>query len=400
MKQPLTQLLFVFNIVDYPNSVYVYKIIFLLALQCLIKLFYAVGLLLVSAMVSLILEVIQQCSCFGIKCIDNTSTLGRLELGIETNDDLLDSNQKGILMEHLKSLSIDDGEKKENNDKFLGTHELISGQLKHTTEGLPSFLCLNEEDIKKIRSNPEQAIIDEVLLFSNEEVIELLHYIREEPISEKKYSNGIRDKDRPPGMCLNDFMKHPNVKKSSLHREHVIALRLYTSAAYKYINNPLRDIQRKELNIKHPLAACVLYIQEGIKKLRNVISMKEETQRQSGIIINETTILWRGMKNVHASNHFILRGGAELAPMSTTSEFQVAVEYGTCREGSLLLKIIVPTALQHGANLAWLSCFPGEAEVLYPPLTFLKSLKRKQEFKCEENGIVVNILELEPDLSA
>ena len=129
--------------------------------------------------------------------------------------------------------------------------------------------------------------------------------------------------------------------------------------------------------------------------------MDQESKHALGHLgVNDVTILWRGMKNVHVNNAFIQLGGTELAPMSTTSEFQVAIEYGTCPTGSLLLKVIVPTALQHGANLQWLSAFPGEAEVLYPPLTFLKSRKRIQELKCEENSICVTIIEVEPDLSA
>ena len=106
------------------------------------------------------------------------------------------------------------------------------------------------------------------------------------------------------------------------------------------------------------------------------------------------------LKAVHAHKDFILFGGAELAPMSTTSDFKVAVAYATCREGCLLMKIVVESALDHGADLAWLSAFPGEAEVLYPPLTYLKSTQRHQELKCKETGIVVSILELVPNMSA
>jgi hypothetical protein len=218
-------------------------------------------------------------------------------------------------------------------------------------------------------------------------------------VSRKQYANGIRDEGRRPGMQLEDFMDHENVKSASLKREHVIALRLYTTLAYKYINNPLRDMKRKNEGKQHPLPACVLFIEEGIKKLRNVIAKNEAATKDAGIV-QSATILWRGMKKVHASKEFLLTGGAELAPMSTTSEFAVAVQYGTCVEGSLLLKIVVELALNHGADLQWLSAFPGEAEVLYPPLTYLQSTKRHQVLTCEENGITVDILELVPNMSA
>ena len=46
---------------------------------------------------------------------------------------------------------------------------------------------------------------------------------------------------------------------------------------------------------------------------------------------------------------------------------------------ALLLKIVVPDFMSAGADLQWLSAFPGEAEVLYPPLTYLKPTGRTQE---------------------
>ena len=252
-----------------------------------------------------------------------------------------------------------------------------------------------------IREQPEQAIIKEINELGDKETINLLHYIREEPVSEKQYENGIRDKGRPPGMRLQHFMNDKNAIGGALSRAHVIALRLYTTSAYKHINNPLRDQKRRSANRQHPLAATVICIQEGIKKLRNVVSLIEEERRSSGGIAKaETAVLWRGMKNLYVNNEFLQYGGTELAPMSTTTSFEVAVQYGTCATGSLLFKIVVPTALQHGADLRWCSAFPGEAEVLYPPLTYLKSRKRHQEIICEENNIVVTIIEVEPDLSA
>ena len=75
-----------------------------------------------------------------------------------------------------------------------------------------------------------------------------------------------------------------------LSRAHVIALRLYTTSAYKHINNPLRDQKRRSANRQHPLAATVICIQEGIKKLRNVVSFIEEERRSSGGIAKAETV--------------------------------------------------------------------------------------------------------------
>lgn len=89
--------------------------------------------------------------------------------------------------------------------------------------------------------------------------------------------------------------------------------------------------------------------------------------------------LWRGMRNVKVAQDFMedLRGGTEVAPMSTTSDFAVAVRYGVSNE-TLLFKVKVSNFMQYGAELKWLSAFPGEAEVCYPPLTYLQPTGRTQ----------------------
>ena len=56
--------------------------------------------------------------------------------------------------------------------------------------------------------------------------------------------------------------------------------------------------------------------------------------------------------------------------MSTTRSLQVALAY-SASECSVLLKLVTTSFRERGADLAWVSAFPGEAEVLYPPLTYL-----------------------------
>ena len=174
-----------------------------------------------------------------------------------------------------------------------------------------------------------------------------------------------------------------------------------TTAAYWRINNPLRDRKRYAERRSHPLPATVYYIQDGIKKLRAAIveannSESKHGSKQSG----SSTVLWRGMKNVKVGDRFKNEGGTELAPMSTTSDLNIAIEYGTCSTGSLIFKIQVPDALASGADLEWLSAFPTEAEVLYPPLTFLRPTGRMQSLTSEVSGAQVTIMEVTPDLSA
>ena len=57
--------------------------------------------------------------------------------------------------------------------------------------------------------------------------------------------------------------------------------------------------------------------------------------------------------------------------MSTTTKLEVAVQYSTAQT-SLLFKLHTDSFMQRGASIQFLSAFPAEEEVLYPPLTFLK----------------------------
>ena len=106
--------------------------------------------------------------------------------------------------------------------------------------------------------------------------------------------------------------------------------------------------------------------------------------------------VWRGLRGMKVTEDFIMMGGTELAPMSTTTSLGVAAKYALS-EGSVLLKLTVSSALDLGADLQWLSAFPDEAEVLYPPLTFLKPTGAMQTIKISGFGFhVVECVPLMP----
>lgn len=81
-------------------------------------------------------------------------------------------------------------------------------------------------------------------------------------------------------MLLDDFLEHDNAKKAKLTRAHVLALRLYTTSAFRSINKPLRNLARSStgeivqplrLEFPHPLPCTVVLISDGLKKLRACI---------------------------------------------------------------------------------------------------------------------------------
>jgi hypothetical protein len=55
------------------------------------------------------------------------------------------------------------------------------------------------------------------------------------------------------GFRLDDFANHATAKKCKLTKPEVLALRFYTTAGFRSINDPLRDMDRKGRHEAHPL---------------------------------------------------------------------------------------------------------------------------------------------------
>merc|ERR1712039_416346 len=91
------------------------------------------------------------------------------------------------------------------------------------------------------------------------------------------------------------------------------------------------------------------------------------------------------------------QGGTELAPMSTTSNLEVAAKYASSGD-SVLLKITLDNFMQYGADLQWLSAFPGEAEVLYPPLTYLQPTTKEPQVVELQSGSKFTVYEVRPTI--
>ena len=93
--------------------------------------------------------------------------------------------------------------------------------------------------------------------------------------------------------------------------------------------------------------------------------------------------------------------------MSTTTDLGIAITYSTGKDDdaattptskqSLIFKIITDNKLQRGADLQWLSAFPAEAEVLYPPLTYLQPTGRTQKLELGSCGFT--FVEVRPTIA-
>ena len=112
----------------------------------------------------------------------------------------------------------------------------------------------------------------------------------------------------------------------------------------------------------------------------------------------QSMVLWRGLRQVRASDVFLKNGGTEMAFMSTTSDIRVAVRYSMSPH-SLLFRIVADDFMSIGASLQWLSAFPAEAEYLYPPLTYLKPTGRSSKIKVSDSAgqrMVYTVIEVKP----
>jgi hypothetical protein len=63
-------------------------------------------------------------------------------------------------------------------------------------------------------------------------------------------------------MAFNDFVQHIDAKTAQLSEAHVLVLRLYTTAAFKVINGPLRAFGRSSEAPPHRLPVTVTILQE------------------------------------------------------------------------------------------------------------------------------------------
>ena len=163
------------------------------------------------------------------------------------------------------------------------------------------------------------------------------------------------------GKTLDMLVQHPHAKTARLERYHVLALRMYTTQSYGRINNPLRQDPPAR---PHPFAATTYFISEAIKKLRAVAADRPDA--------HQARTFWRGMKDLGLSAEFFAHGGTEYAPMSTSASKGVACDFAVsgC---PLVFKYVTPDFMSRGADIAFLSVYEAEAEVLYPPLTYLRS---------------------------
>jgi hypothetical protein len=106
------------------------------------------------------------------------------------------------------------------------------------------------------------------------------------------------------------------------------------------------------------------------------------------------------MSDMKLPDDFSSEGGTELAPMSTTTDVGVAISYALKKQTrtALLFRFVTRNNLERGADVQWLSMFPGEAETLFPPLTFLQRTRTEPQ-EIVHCGVKVTVVEMSTTLA-
>ena len=278
--------------------------------------------------------------------------------------------------------------------RFCGAMEdLKTGRPADAARGLGDRMRVDQAALYARMARGVDGIEEETREFragSAEDVAELqdiVDYVINQRTSEKAYPNGIRDQGRN-GTRPSYFTTHRIAQEAGLLEAETHSLRIYTTFVYKSLNNPLRDDGRYARREPVPLPAVSQFAADAIKKLRGLRAGSDE----------RNIVVWRGMRNLRATEAFMKQGGTELAFMSTTTNPAVAVRY-SLSPNSLLFKIVAPNFMACGAELQWLSAFPGEAEVLFPPLTFLQPTGRTDRVEAADrngNPVVITVIEITP----
>ena len=311
---------------------------------------------------------------------------------------------------------MSDGANGASQLRFVSEY-LIFGQPIRASMPMHDTLGVTKRRLNTLLGEEEEAIVREVMEKGSMEQdaygwadADWCAYITDESAQERALPPGMPSSTLDQGhagLRLNDFVTHPAARAAKLDTAQVLALRLYTCSVYRSINMPLRT--GCTLTRPHPFPALVAHLTEGLKQLRSAAL-------QSGDNSVGARVLWRGVRDRGIADEFFERGGTECAPMSTTSDRRVAEEYATRLDAagnapatSVLFKIVVDNFLHCGAEISFLSCFPSEAEWLFPPNTYLLptqhgadaagaggDVRRRGVMEKTESGADIEVVEVKP----
>jgi len=189
--------------------------------------------------------------------------------------------------------------------------------------------------------------------------------------------------------------KLKEVGEQALSDQELYALRLYTGPQYLKYNSTLRGAMAEGTSAEHmhhrflqlcrgnTYANTLHVISAAIVKLSKIAPATKVYRAPGGALPDS---FW------HRDATSGVQGGLEYAFMSTTMDKEEAMKYARRAPGMILFEID-QGFVARGASISWLSQYPQEEEVLYPPFTALEVSGTKIE------GAVV-VVGLRPSLSS
>ena len=283
-------------------------------------------------------------------------------------------------------------------DKYVAAQNQIRmGKAADSTHGIQVLIGLTDQALSQSLADPVAAIQREFAQSGGDEDKENLRCVLE----------GLKRPGWTSGQSLEALVAHPHARMAKLRRHHVLALRLYTTSSYCRVNDPLRSVPPQRPHpfastayftdqvrtcgsaVQHSASRAALHVRtpegpversshaafwspclQGIKLMRAVAASLPDA--------HTTRIFWRGMKDLGLTMEFLQQGGTEFACLSTSASKDVAVNFAVS-ELPLIFKFETNDFTSRGADIAFLSVYPNEQEALYPPLTYLRSVKVETE---------------------
>eukprot|EP00960_Hanusia_phi_P060603 764555-Hanusia_phi.AAC.1 len=186
---------------------------------------------------------------------------------------------------------------------------------------------------------------------------------------------------------VEELMEDSRVLTSELRREEVVALVLYTGPMYVKYNQILRSAKTSDASeegAKNNYATTIHCIVSGVIKLSKLTKLPS------------SRLVYRGLSGLRMPERFVqedelgVSGGVEYGMLSTTADKKMAVQYASKGETHPTVFEISCGAIDRGADLRFLSQYPGEKEFLYPPLSYLEVTRRPRLEEVE--GQIVRVL--------
>ena len=167
-----------------------------------------------------------------------------------------------------------------NSEARFECKDLIFGRPEQAALGVEHYMCVDDADLRLKMNEGIAAMRAEVEKNGTDVDKECLKYVLEMEAgsSATAFQSGLkRDCDEQGnvlperrGKRLTDFVGDSNARTAKLSEAHVAALRYYTTAAFRTINNGLRDQDRYKAERPHPFPVTVAFIKEALGRLRVV----------------------------------------------------------------------------------------------------------------------------------